>query len=148
MLCMSCSVQAKQSHFFAPRVLFLSLSWLPLHFLQRSAEIGFLPPHLKHTLKNNRRCCAICFLVASVIGIIHSDGGHSVISSFLRSEIWTLSPQGSSLDFKSVEATCLLDCGFLWSYYPPASQGIQPNLRFKQKFVFSFHRFFPSFIIC
>jgi hypothetical protein len=28
-----------------------------------------LPPHLKHILKNNLRCCAICFFAASVIGI-------------------------------------------------------------------------------
>jgi hypothetical protein len=57
------------AHFLAPRVLFFSLSWLPLHFLQRFAEIGFLPPHLKHTLKKSLRCWAICFLAASVIGI-------------------------------------------------------------------------------
>jgi hypothetical protein len=58
-----------EAHFLAPRVLFFNLSWLPRHFLQRCAEIGFLPPHLKHTLKNNLRCWAICFLVASVMGI-------------------------------------------------------------------------------
>jgi hypothetical protein len=28
-----------------------------------------LAPHLKHILKNNLRCCAICFFAASVIGI-------------------------------------------------------------------------------
>jgi hypothetical protein len=28
-----------------------------------------LDPHLKHILKNNLRCCAICFFAASVIGI-------------------------------------------------------------------------------
>lgn len=56
-------------YFFAPRVLFFNRSWLPRHFLQRSAEIGFLPPHLKHTLKKSLRCWAICFLAASVIGI-------------------------------------------------------------------------------
>jgi hypothetical protein len=58
-----------KSYFFAPKDRFFNLSWLPRHFLQRSAEIGFLPPHLKHTLKNNLRCWAICFLLASVIGI-------------------------------------------------------------------------------
>src|SRR5918996_3812065 len=57
-----------KSYFFAPKDRFFNLSWLLRHFLQRSAEIGFLPPHLKHTLKNSLRCCAICFLVASVIG--------------------------------------------------------------------------------
>jgi hypothetical protein len=56
-------------YFFAPKVLFFKRSWLPRHFLQRSAEIGFLPPHLKHTLKKSLRCWAICFLAASVIGI-------------------------------------------------------------------------------
>jgi len=31
--------------------------------------MGFFAPHLKHILKNNLRCCAICFFAASVIGI-------------------------------------------------------------------------------
>ena len=56
-------------YFLAPSVLFFSLIWLPWHFLHLVAEIGFLPPHLKHILKNSLRCCAICFFTASVIGI-------------------------------------------------------------------------------
>lgn len=62
----------------APSVLFLSLIWSLWHFLQRSAEIGFLPPHLKQILKYSRRCWAICFFVASVIGIsfyFHANEG-------------------------------------------------------------------------
>ena len=55
-------------YFFAPRVLFFSLIWPAWHFLHLVAEIGFLPPHLKNSL----RCCAICFLVASVIGMFVS----------------------------------------------------------------------------
>jgi dihydroorotase len=31
--------------------------------------MGFFAPHLKHILKNNLCCCAICFFAASVIGI-------------------------------------------------------------------------------
>src|ERR687884_1003172 len=57
------------AYFLAPSVLFFSLIWLPWHFLHLVVEIGFLPPHLKHILKNNLRCCAICFFAASVIGI-------------------------------------------------------------------------------
>jgi hypothetical protein len=53
----------------APSVLFFSLIWLPWHFLHLVVEMGFLDPHLKHILKNNLRCCAICFFAASVIGI-------------------------------------------------------------------------------
>jgi len=33
-------------------------------------EMGFFTPHLKQILKKSLRCCAICFLVASVIGNI------------------------------------------------------------------------------
>lgn len=57
------------TYFLAPSVLFFSLIWLPWHFLHLVVEIGFLAPHLKHILKNNLRCCAICFFAASVIGI-------------------------------------------------------------------------------
>lgn len=58
-----------RTYFLAPRVLFFSLIWLPWHFLQRVEEIGFLPPHRKQILKYSLLCCAICFFVASVIGI-------------------------------------------------------------------------------
>ena len=57
------------TYFLAPSVLFFSLIWLPWHFLHLVVEMGFLAPHLKHILKNNLRCCAICFFAASVIGI-------------------------------------------------------------------------------
>jgi uncharacterized membrane protein YjjP (DUF1212 family) len=57
------------TYFLAPSVLFFSLIWLPWHFLHLVVEIGFLAPHLKHILKNNLRCCAICFFAVSVIGI-------------------------------------------------------------------------------
>ena len=57
------------AYFLAPSVLFFSLIWLPWHFLHLVVEIGFLAPHLKHILKNNLRCCAICFFAASVMGI-------------------------------------------------------------------------------
>lgn len=60
------------AYFLAPSVLFFSLIWLPWHFLHLVAEIGFLAPHLKHILKNNLRCCAICFFAASVIGIYYT----------------------------------------------------------------------------
>ena len=57
-------------YFLAPNVLFFSLIWLLWHFLHLVVERGFLPPHLKHILKNSLRCCAICFFAASVIGIL------------------------------------------------------------------------------
>ena len=57
------------TYFLAPSVLFFSLIWLPWHFLHLVDEMGFFAPHLKHILKNNLRCCAICFFAASVIGI-------------------------------------------------------------------------------
>ncbi len=57
------------AYFLAPSVLFFSLIWLPWHFLHLVVEMGFFAPHLKHILKNNLRCCAICFFAASVIGI-------------------------------------------------------------------------------
>lgn len=57
------------SYFLAPSVLFFSLIWLPWHFLHLVVEMGFLAPHLKHILKNNLRCCAICFFATSVMGI-------------------------------------------------------------------------------
>jgi hypothetical protein len=60
------------AYFLAPSVLFFSLIWLPWHFLHLVVEIGFLAPHLKHILKNNLRCCAICFFAASVIGIYYT----------------------------------------------------------------------------
>jgi len=60
------------AYFLAPSVLFFSLIWLPWHFLHLVVEIGFLAPHLKHILKNNLRCCAICFFAASVIGICYT----------------------------------------------------------------------------
>lgn len=60
----------KENYFFTPRVLFLSLIWLPWHFLHLVEEMGFFAPHLKQILKNSLRCCAICFLIASVIGNI------------------------------------------------------------------------------
>ena len=59
-----------KNYFLTPRVLFLSLIWLPWHFLHLEEEMGFFAPHLKHILKNSLRCCAICFFVASVIGNI------------------------------------------------------------------------------
>src|SRR5215203_6915230 len=70
----NCSIEVaektlKLAYFLAPSVLFFSLIWLPWHFLHLVVEIGFLDPHLKHILKNNLRCCAICFFAASVIGI-------------------------------------------------------------------------------
>ena len=70
----NCSIEViektlMRAYFLAPSVLFFSLIWLPWHFLHLVAVIGFLAPHLKHILKNNLRCCAICFFVASVIGI-------------------------------------------------------------------------------
>jgi hypothetical protein len=34
--------------------------------------MGFFPPQLKHILKNNIRCWAICFFTASVMGILSS----------------------------------------------------------------------------
>jgi hypothetical protein len=64
--------QQLAAYFLAPSVLFFSLIWLPWHFLHLVAEIGFLAPHLKHILKNNLRCCAICFFAASVIGIYYT----------------------------------------------------------------------------
>ena len=83
------SLRPDRSYFFAPSVLFFNLSWLPLHFLHRSADIGFRPPHLKHTLKNSLRCWAICFLAASVIGnLIFKLKSCSIIFSFLISQIW------------------------------------------------------------
>jgi hypothetical protein len=54
----------------APKVLFFNLIELLWHFLHLSAAIWFLAPHLKQILKKSRLCWAICFLVASVIGII------------------------------------------------------------------------------
>jgi hypothetical protein len=57
------------TYFLAPSVLFFSLIWLPWHFLHLVVEMGFFAPHLKHILKNNLCCCAICFFAASVIGI-------------------------------------------------------------------------------
>ncbi len=67
---MNCLKDVETStYFLAPSVLFFSLIWLPWHFLHLVVEIGFLAPHLKHILKNNLRCCAICFFTASVIGI-------------------------------------------------------------------------------
>jgi hypothetical protein len=63
----------KLAYFLAPSVLFFSLIWLPWHFLHLVVEIGFLAPHLKHILKNNLRCCAICFFAASVIGIYYTS---------------------------------------------------------------------------
>jgi hypothetical protein len=55
-------------YFLRPTDLFFSLSAEPLHFLHWVALSGFLTPHLKQTLKKSLRFCAICFLVASVIG--------------------------------------------------------------------------------
>jgi hypothetical protein len=72
-----------KSYFLAPKLLFFSLSWLPWHFLQRSADIGFFPPHLKHILKKSLLCCAICFFVASMIGIAILVSLHYIICSFL-----------------------------------------------------------------
>src|SRR5579884_2942770 len=65
-------------YFLAPSVLFFSLIWLPWHLRHLRAEIGFFPPHLKQILKKSLLCCAICFFVASVIGIvwIRFDSGH------------------------------------------------------------------------
>ena len=62
----------RYAYFLAPSVLFFSLIWVPWHFLHLVVEIGFLAPHLKHILKNNLRCCAICFFAASVIGIYYT----------------------------------------------------------------------------
>ena len=62
----------RRAYFLAPSVLFFSLIWVPWHFLHLVVEIGFLAPHLKHILKNNLRCCAICFFAASVIGIYYT----------------------------------------------------------------------------
>jgi uncharacterized membrane protein YjjP (DUF1212 family) len=74
----NCSIEVaektlKLAYFLAPSVLFFSLIWLPWHFLHLVVEIGFLAPHLKHILKNNLRCCAICFFAASVIGIYYTS---------------------------------------------------------------------------
>lgn len=73
----NCSIEVVErtlrlAYFLAPSVLFFSLIWLPWHFLHLVVEIGFLAPHLKHILKNNLRCCAICFFAASVIGIYYT----------------------------------------------------------------------------
>ncbi len=73
----NCSMEAaektlRRAYFLAPSVLFFSLIWVPWHFLHLVVEIGFLAPHLKHILKNNLRCCAICFFAASVIGIYYT----------------------------------------------------------------------------
>src|ERR671910_1886864 len=74
----NCSIEVVEktlrlAYFLAPSVLFFSLIWLPWHFLHLVVEIGFLAPHLKHILKNNLRCCAICFFAASVIGIYYTS---------------------------------------------------------------------------
>ncbi len=61
---------AVRNYFLTPKVRFLSLIWLPWHFLHLAEEMGFFTPHLKQTLKKSLRCWAICFLVASVIGNI------------------------------------------------------------------------------
>ncbi len=73
----NCSIEViektlTRAYFLAPSVLFFSLIWVPWHFLHLVVEIGFLAPHLKHILKNNLRCCAICFFAASVIGIYYT----------------------------------------------------------------------------
>jgi hypothetical protein len=73
----NCSIEViektlMRAYFLAPSVLFFSLIWVPWHFLHLVVEIGFLAPHLKHILKNNLRCCAICFFAASVIGIYYT----------------------------------------------------------------------------
>lgn len=63
-------ISEKENYFLTPKVRFLSLIWFPWHFLHLVEEMGFFAPHLKQILKNSLRCCAICFLVASVIGNI------------------------------------------------------------------------------
>jgi hypothetical protein len=58
---------------------------VPWHFLHREEEIGFFPPHLKQILKNSLRCCAICFFVASVIGmILYPSSGKFLLFYFGR----------------------------------------------------------------
>ena len=56
-------------YFFTPRALFFSLSASDLHLRHLVAEIAFLLPQTRHILKNSLLFCAICFFVASVIGI-------------------------------------------------------------------------------
>ena len=93
----NCSIEVaektlKLAYFLAPSVLFFSLIWLPWHFLHLVVEIGFLAPHLKHILKNNLRCCAICFFAASVIGIYtvlnSKEGSFLPFCSYYFAEIY------------------------------------------------------------
>jgi len=58
------------TYFFRPTDLFFNLRSEDLHFLQRSALRGFLAPHLRHTFRKSLLFWAICFLVASAIGIL------------------------------------------------------------------------------
>jgi len=64
---------ALKNYFLTPKVRFLSLIWLPRHFLHLTEDMGFFTPHLKQTLKKSLRCWAICFFVASVIGKFFSS---------------------------------------------------------------------------
>ena len=72
----------RTSYFLAPSVLFFNRRALLRHFRHLSAAMWFLAPHLKQILKKSLRCWAICFLVASVMGI-HSLLKGGKISSFL-----------------------------------------------------------------
>ena len=56
-------------YFFSPTDLFLSLRSEDLHFLHLSAFSGFLAPHLRQTWRKSLRFWAICFFVASAMGM-------------------------------------------------------------------------------
>ena len=55
-------------YFLRPTDRFFSRRSFDLHFLHRSALIGFLAPQRKQTLKNSLLFWAICFLAASAMG--------------------------------------------------------------------------------
>ena len=57
-------------YFFRPTDRFFNLRSEVRHLRQRSASKGLRAPHRRHTLKNSRLFCAICFFVTSAIGKI------------------------------------------------------------------------------
>ena len=77
-------------YFFSPTDLFFSLKSEDLHFLHRSALSGFLAPHLRQTCRKSLLFWAICFFVASAMGILETcyEGALQVATISFRGRGW------------------------------------------------------------